>query len=85
MRTLSLAPLTFPSFGYTRPGLNRCSEKWGKLHSSEGKMPYYEWQAEECRLEKVDAAKFCHVMKGRKGILFVGEDCPLIFPSKPLV
>lgn len=50
-------------------------EKWAKRHSGEGPMPYWEWQAEECWLEKVDASKFCRVMEGRKGLLFVGESC----------
>ena len=36
-------------------------------------MPYWKWKPDNCRLDEVDAAKFCRVMEGRKGILFVGE------------
>lgn len=36
-------------------------------------MPFWKWQPDNCRLEEVDAAKFCDVMEGRKGLLFVGE------------
>lgn len=52
---------------------NRCSEKWEKGHPSEGPMPYYEWKADKCLLEHVDEVKFCRVMEGRKGLLFVGK------------
>lgn len=36
-------------------------------------MPFYDWEAEKCFLDTVDADKFCRVMEGRKGMLFVGE------------
>ena len=36
-------------------------------------MPFYIWEAEHCLLDTVDADKFCRVMEGRKGLLFVGE------------
>eukprot|EP00903_Cladosiphon_okamuranus_P016384 g15109.t1 len=36
-------------------------------------MPYWTWEASNCRLEEVDIEKFCRVMEGRKGILFVGD------------
>lgn len=36
-------------------------------------MPYWKWEPSACRLEEVDEAKFCRVMKGRKGLLFAGE------------
>lgn len=36
-------------------------------------MPFYAWEAETCFLDTVDADKFCRVMEGRKGMLFVGE------------
>lgn len=76
-RLLSLAPLSCMSCRYTcvgRAGLSRCSSVWARQHPNKGPMPYFEWQPQECWLEKVDAAKFCHVMEGRKGLLFVGED-----------
>lgn len=36
-------------------------------------MPYYTWDAAECSLDNVSEEKFCRAMKGRKGILLVGE------------
>lgn len=36
-------------------------------------MPYWSWEPSDCWLESVDAAKFCDIVEGRKGILFVGE------------
>lgn len=36
-------------------------------------MPYYVWDTTECFLDTVDEGKFCAVMSGRKGLLFVGE------------
>ncbi|CAN0105017.1 unnamed protein product [Scytosiphon promiscuus] len=50
----------------------RCSQAWAE-ENREGTMPYWSWEASECRLESVDAAKFCDVVEGRKGILFVGD------------
>ncbi|CAN0339444.1 unnamed protein product, partial [Pylaiella littoralis] len=42
-------------------------------HEGEGPQPYWAWEPSACKLEEVDAAKFCRVMKGRKGLLFVGD------------
>lgn len=39
----------------------------------EDPMPYYTWEPNRCLLDTVDEAKFCRVMEGRKGLLFVGE------------
>eukprot|EP00903_Cladosiphon_okamuranus_P017591 g16203.t1 len=36
-------------------------------------MPYWKWEPSSCHLEDVDAERFCAVMEGRKGLLFVGD------------
>ncbi|CAN0202375.1 unnamed protein product, partial [Laminaria digitata] len=44
-------------------------------------MPYWKWKPDNCRLDEVDAAKFCIVMEGRKGLLFVGDSLTRIMTS----
>lgn len=36
-------------------------------------MPYWKWTPQNCTLDDLDAEKFCHLVEGKKGILFVGE------------
>lgn len=48
-------------------------------------MPFYAWEAEKCFLDTVDADKFCRVMEGRKGLLFVGEYCLVSRPRWTVV
>lgn len=53
---------------------SRCAVSWNKLHKSEEPVPYWNWEPTHCSLDAVDADKFCLAMKGRKGVLLVGED-----------
>ncbi|CBN79344.1 conserved unknown protein [Ectocarpus siliculosus] len=53
-----------------------CGKRWSAEHEGEEPvppMPYWKWEPSACRLEEVDEAKFCRVMKGRKGLLFAGD------------
>ncbi|CAM9751170.1 unnamed protein product [Pylaiella littoralis] len=51
----------------------RCKVSWESDQRGAVPMPYWTWEASECRLNTVDAESFCRVMEGRKGILFVGD------------
>eukprot|EP00752_Nemacystus_decipiens_P006289 g5669.t1 len=55
--------------------LRRCDETWNDQDHPGPKVPrpYWEWEPAKCSLEAVDEAKFCRVMKGRKGVLLVGD------------
>ena len=49
-----------------------CERRWEKDHHGEGPRPYWMWEPLNCWLDELDAAKFCRVMEGRKGLLFAG-------------
>ncbi|CAM9720701.1 unnamed protein product, partial [Ectocarpus sp. 12 AP-2014] len=60
----------------TNPTEKRCRERWTDEHQGQAPlppMPYWKWEPSACRLEEVDKTKFCGVMEGRKGLLFVGD------------
>ena len=57
-------------------GGNRCHDLWAKDHPGGRPRPYWNWEPTNCRLEDIDAAKFCRVMSGRKGLLLVGAQVP---------
>ena len=59
--------LDYHVFGF----MSKCRSTWGKEHDDP--LPYWKWETENCILDDVDKIKFCHVMKDRKGILFVGD------------
>ncbi|CAN0273303.1 unnamed protein product [Pylaiella littoralis] len=50
-----------------------CGDVWANAHRGEGIQPYWTWEASACTLDEMDAVKFCDVMRGRKGLLFVGD------------
>ncbi len=50
----------------------RCQRVWEREHPGEGPRPYWKWEPSNCKLDELDAAKFCRVMEGRRGILFAG-------------
>ncbi|CAM9357325.1 unnamed protein product [Scytosiphon promiscuus] len=50
-----------------------CDEKWSAEHDEAEIRPYWRWVPANCRLEEVDAARFCRMMEGRKGVLLVGD------------
>lgn len=55
------------------PHRSKCADHWAKEHVGEGPQPYWTWEPSACTLDEVDSAKFCDVMKGRKGLLLVGR------------
>lgn len=77
----SLSCLCLSLFPMGSDDVYRCSERWASEHEGNEIMPYWTWEASNCRLEEVDAEKFCRGMEGRKGILFAGElfSCSLFF------
>lgn len=63
-------------------GGNRCNDIWTDKHGEEGPRPYWKWEPRNCRLEEVNAARFCRVMEGRKGLLLVGKPTDDGFSSR---
>eukprot|EP00903_Cladosiphon_okamuranus_P011478 g10810.t1 len=68
------SPIDLDGLNLRRPAIS-CLREWIEEDHQEGggDMPYYTWEAEDCSLETVDKDKFCRVMQGRKGLLFVGD------------
>eukprot|EP00904_Undaria_pinnatifida_P012817 jgi/Undpi1/8666/HiC_scaffold_25.g11131.m1 len=70
------SPTDMVNWSYSQREFGRspgCSQKWAEQHPGERPMPFSIWEADNCFLDTVTADKFCRVMEGRKGLLFVGD------------
>lgn len=64
-------------------GLDRCNVVWRQSANTSEPRPYWEWEPAECNMEPFNVENFCRLMEARKGLLLVGELCPLLPRAVP--